>query len=59
MKKLKRLVLSASALIISVSVNAQNGLVGFANYSDMGLQGTTGGAGGQIVHVTNREDFAR
>lgn len=33
--------------------------MGFANYSDLGLQGTTGGAGGQIVHVTNREDFAR
>lgn len=35
------------------------GLVGFANYSDFGLQGTTGGAGGAIVHVTTREDFAK
>lgn len=59
MKKLKRLVLSASAFICSASLYAQSGLVGFANYSDLGLQGTTGGAGGQIVHVTNREDFAR
>lgn len=31
--------------------------MGFANYSDMGLHGTTGGKGGKIVHVTTREDF--
>lgn len=59
MKQLRRLVLSASTFICSVSLYAQSGLVGFANYSDMGLQGTTGGAGGKIVHVTNREDFTK
>ena len=38
-------------------VMAQHGLVGFANYADLGLRGTTGGAGGKIVHVTNRADL--
>lgn len=32
---------------------------GFANYADLGLRGTTGGAGGKIVHVTNRADFEK
>ena len=40
-------------------VMAQHGLVGFANYADLGLRGTTGGAGGTIVHVTNRADFEK
>lgn len=40
-------------------VMAQHGLVGFANYADLGLRGTTGGAGGKIVHVTNRADFEK
>ncbi|MDE6378493.1 MAG: hypothetical protein K2K72_07095, partial [Duncaniella sp.] len=40
-------------------MNGQNGLIGFANYSDFGLKGTTGGMGGKIVHVNNREDFEK
>ena len=40
-------------------VMAQHGLVGFANYADLGLRGTTGGAGGEIVHVKNRADFEK
>lgn len=35
------------------------GLVGFANYSDMGLYGTTGGGQGEIVRVSTREDLAK
>lgn len=45
--------------ILPSGMRAQCGPVGFANYSDMGLQGTTGGKGGKIVHVTTRDDFAR
>lgn len=37
----------------------QTGLVGFANYSDLGCQGTTGGMGGETVHVTTRSDFEK
>lgn len=55
---LKLFALSAFMCIAS-DASAQCGLVGFANYSDLGLQGTTGGAGGTIVHVTSREDFAK
>lgn len=41
-------------------VNDNNcGLVGFANYSDMGLYGTTGGGQGEIVRVSTREDLAK
>ncbi len=51
---------SAAFVALSfLTLSAQTGLVGFANYSDLGLQGTTGGMGGEIVHVTTREDFAR
>ncbi|MDE6394788.1 MAG: hypothetical protein K2K77_05540, partial [Duncaniella sp.] len=39
--------------------SGQTGLVGFANYSDMGCQGTTGGIGGETVRVTNRSDFEK
>lgn len=38
---------------------AQTGLVGFANYSDMGCLGTTGGMGGETVHVSTRSDLAK
>lgn len=38
-------------------VMAQHGLVVFANYADLGLRGTTGGAGVKIVHVTDRTDY--
>lgn len=34
------------------------GLVGFANYNDMS-NGVTGGYGGEVVRVDNRDDFAR
>ncbi|MDE6647514.1 MAG: hypothetical protein K2K03_06745, partial [Prevotella sp.] len=47
------------ALLFTLTASAQSGLVGFANYSDMGLHGTTGGKGGKIVHVTTREEFTR
>lgn len=56
--KRKNFLLALTVFCASIS-NAQHGLVGFANYSDMGLQGTTGGAGGKIIHVTSREDFAK
>lgn len=59
MKQFRRLTALVLTVTCAVSIYAQHGLVGFANYSDMGLQGTTGGAGGKIVHVTNREDFTR
>lgn len=45
--------------IIAGCAQAQSGLVGFANYADLGLNGTTGGAGGRIVHVTTRADFEK
>ena len=35
------------------------GLVGFANYADLNLNGTTGGAQGEVVHVTTREQLAQ
>lgn len=35
------------------------GLVGFANCADMGLAGTTGGAGGEVVRVATRDDLER
>jgi len=52
-------VLLAAMVAVPTCLKAQCGLVGFANYSDLGVQGTTGGAGGSIVHVTNRDDFAK
>ena len=59
MKKFLKTAIALASLLISTATMAQTtGLVGFANYSDRGLQGTTGGRGGQIVHVTTREDFA-
>lgn len=48
-----------AAGIIAITASAQQGPIGFANYADLGLQGTTGGAGGKIVHVTNRADFEK
>lgn len=59
MKLFGRLTTLALVAAFSVCAHAQNGPIGFANYSDMGLQGTTGGAGGKTVHVTNRADFAK
>ncbi len=37
----------------------QSGLTGFATYADMGLRGTTGGAMGEVVRVTTREELER
>ena len=51
-------------VFITLSSNAQitsnqwSGLVGFANYNDM-RNGITGGYGGEVVRVSNREDFTR
>lgn len=60
MKKRIIAVVAGLSFIAAPAINAQStGLIGFANYSDMGLQGTTGGMGGKIVHVTTREDFAK
>ena len=58
---MKKLLLSFLLAVAGVPacVMAQHGLVGFANYADLGLRGTTGGAGGKIVHVTNRADFEK
>lgn len=58
MKKLI-IILAATLAAATQDASAQHGLVGFANYDDLGLQGTTGGAGGKIVHVDNRSDFER
>ncbi|NPD90810.1 hypothetical protein [Xylanibacter muris] len=59
MTLIKRLLSLTLTAAICGTAGAQHGLVGFANYSDMGLQGTTGGAGGKTVHVTKREDLSR
>ena len=59
MRTTKTNVLATLALLFTLTASAQSGLVGFANYSDMGLHGTTGGKGGKIVHVTTREEFTR
>lgn len=58
MKKLL-FILSSVMMAVPLCTKAQSGLVGFANYSDLGLQGTTGGAGGEIVRVDNRADFEK
>lgn len=34
-----------------------NGIMGFATYSDMGLNGTTGGGNGKVVHVSSRQEL--
>lgn len=55
----KKLCTLAAVGLGVLTAGAQSGLVGFANYNDLGLQGTTGGTGGEIVHVTNRADFEK
>ena len=51
----------AAALLLcaasAIPALAQTGLVGFATYSDMGCQGTTGGMGGDVVHVSTLEQL--
>ena len=58
MKHLKTLFLAAVAAMPLCSY-AQHGLVGFANYADLGINGTTGGGSGEVVHVTTRADLER
>lgn len=57
----KNFIKSIACLLMSMasasSLMGQTGLIGFANYSDMGCAGTTGGMGGEIVHVRTRADF--
>lgn len=53
-------VLVACSLGVFAQVNNGNcGLVGFANYRDLDLDGTTGGAQGEVVRVTTREQLAQ
>lgn len=59
MRTTKTSVLATLAWLFTLTAGAQSGLVGFANYSDMGLHGTTGGKGGKIIHVTTREEFTQ
>lgn len=62
-----RIILSFLTLLSLLSASAQqalnaggfNGLVGFATYSDMGLNGVTGGGKGQVVHVSTRDELNR
>lgn len=59
---MRKLILTALFLWASaaqIACWAQCGLVGFATVSDLGLQGTTGGQGGKIVHVSTRADFEK
>lgn len=44
MNKNKKIHAIVGAYLCTLAAAAQPGLVGFANYSDLGLQGTTGGA---------------
>jgi len=48
-----------AALLTNATAQESQGPVGFVNYSDLGQQGITGGAAGEIVHVTTRSDFDR
>ena len=56
-RQLKRLWTLAVWTVLSTAAWAQYGPVGFVNYSD-GINGITGGMGGQVVRVTNRNDLA-
>lgn len=56
----KIILVSCFALIvlsIRAQINPSCGLVGFANYADFGLHGTTGGGQGEVVRVTTREQL--
>ena len=56
---MKKVLMSAVASLFALTAMAQSGVVGFANYFDLGQCGVTGGAGGQVVHVSTRADFVR
>lgn len=44
--------------LLTASAQSTNGVIGFATYADLGLQGVTGGgAEGTIIHVGTREAF--
>lgn len=43
--------------LCSMPVPADDGIVGFVNYNDLGLQGVTGGMDGEIVHVSTYSDL--
>lgn len=52
--------LAACSMAATAQVTDGNsGLIGFANYRDMGLQGTTGGGQGEVVRVSTREQLAQ
>lgn len=44
-------------LVFSSSLQAQNGLLGWATYYDLGQNGTTGGGNGAIVRVTSKAEL--
>lgn len=53
-------VLAVCSFGVFAQVNDGNcGLVGFANYRDLDIDGTTGGAQGEVVRVTTREQLAQ
>lgn len=61
---MKKLVVVSLFALYGMGVLAQAdgnscGLVGFANYSDMGLYGTTGGGQGEVVRVSTREELQK
>lgn len=57
MKKIFALITLFLSVISAIAQG--NGLTGYATYYDLGQQGTTGGAGGQVVHVSTRADFEK
>ena len=62
MKQIKNpmiaLLLSLCCMGASAQVNDNHtGLIGFANYRDLGINGTTGGATGQVVRVSTRDQL--
>lgn len=65
MKKHYLSVLSATILMAcGLHAQAQTGnptcgLIGFANYRDLGLNGTTGGGQGEVVRVSTREQLEK
>ena len=56
-KDLLSIKVAAVLLIFSTSLYAQNGLIGWATYNDLGQNGTTGGGNGTIVRVTSRAEY--
>lgn len=44
--------------VAAQEISSNSGLVGFANYRDLGVKGTTGGGQGEVVRVQTREQLA-